>query len=351
MESRTLFIKPSKALNECKKLDPVLVASNKSQGIETTITLDTNILISMEKVVDNGNKWSSVKRQGLHNLVKLLQKCPPMSVCLSPGLAFNEMPPELASQSQIKYEQFCSVHLPGFVDTPNCSNSKYEGKKDNYGYSDLSPEAKSVIAIPFACILYLNLIDNKFKGKAIEKFKLFLDKLESKVDVLSTAEIEIAKYCFAEPPSDCRETIELRKKIRNNFLKTNDNKLPRNFSEVMTIAFNGACDIHLLQASNILDYNGLDGVNQDTWVATKDKKLVDFCSVFHHINLAGDVGAYAVHTIHPEHLKDIYWSKVNTEFSQRSLSRLAYNQSRDIDLTKMVVMAEEVISEVKMEFG
>lgn len=69
MEKGTLFIKPSRPVDGDMKLDTVLVAKNKLAGIETTITFDTNILISMEKVVNNGNKWLSVKKQGLHNLL------------------------------------------------------------------------------------------------------------------------------------------------------------------------------------------------------------------------------------------------------------------------------------------
>lgn len=351
MEKRTLFIKPSRSINGEMKLDPVLIARNKSEGIETTITLDTNILISMEKVVNNGNKWASVKKQGLHNLVKLLQRCPPNSVCISPGLALNEMPPELAQQSKEKYELFCAEYLPGFIDTPNCVYSEYKGKKENYGYDDLSPEAKAVLAIPFACILYLNLIDNKYKGKPIDKFKSFLDKLESKVDILSAAEIEIAKYCFAEPPSDCRETIDLKKRIRNNFLKTSDGKLPKDSSEVMSVAFNGACDILLLQSANIIDQNGIDGVKQDSWIATKDKKLVDFCNIFHYVNLDGEAGKYAATNVHPEHSKDAYWMLADTDFGIRSITRRSYHEYREIELNYLIKVVDEAIFEIKDAFG
>jgi hypothetical protein len=351
MEKRTLYIKPSRPDKGEVKLDPVLVAMNKKRDIETTLTLDTNILISMEKVVNNGNKWASVKKQGLHNLVKLLQKCPPKSICISPGFALNEMPPELAQQSREKYELFCTEHLPGFVDTPNCIYSEYRGKKENYGYEDLSSESKAVLAVPFCCILYLNLIDSKYKGKPIDKFRLFLDKLEKKVDILSAAEIEIAKYCFAEPPADCRETIALRGKIRNNFLKTRDEKLPINSSEVMDIAFNGACDLHLLLAANVIDQNGLGGVKQDSWIATKDKKLVEFCTIFHHVNLDGEAGKYAAKMIHPEHSKDIYWMHADADFAMRSIARRSYHETRELEFEGLLKVADEAIVEIKEAFG
>lgn len=352
MENRTLFIKPSRPVEGVVKLDPQLVALNKLRGIETSIILDTNILISMEKVVDNGNRWASVKNQGLHNLIKLLQKCPPKSISIVPGFALNEMPPELAQQAKVKYELFCAKHLPGFVDTPNCIYSEYKWEKKNYGFEYLSKEAKTVLAIPFASILYLNLIDKRYKKcKPIDKFRLFLDKLEQKVDILSAVEIESAKYCFAEPPTDCRETIKIRRKIRNNFLKTNEGKLPKNSTEAMNVAFNGACDLHLLQAANVIDQNGLDGIEQDSWIATKDKKLAALCSIIHHVNISGEIGKYAAKTIHSEHTKDIYWMLADTEFHIRSITRRNYHESRKIEADGLLKIAEEAISEIKEVFG
>lgn len=350
-KKRTSFIKPSRPLNIDIKLDPTLVANNKLRGIETTITLDTNILIKIEKVVTNGNKWSSVKAQGLHNLIKLLQRCPPKSVCLSPGFALHEMPPALAKQSREKYEIFCAEHLPNFIDTPNCIYTDFKGKKENYGYNDLSPESKSILAVPFSCILYLNLIDNKFKGSPIQKFKEFLDTIETKVDILSAAEIEIAKYCFAEPPPNCRETIETRRQIRKNFLKTSENKLPKNAEEIFNIAFNGACDINLLQTANIIDQHGLDGIPQDSWIATQDEKLVDFSNIFHHININGEAGKYATKTINAEHINDVYWMQADMEFSLRTLSRTNYHEQREITQNSLLKIADDAISEIKNEFS
>lgn len=350
MEARTLFIKPSRPFDREIKLDPILVSSNKARGIETTLILDTNILISIEKIVNNGNKWSSVKKKGLHNLVKFLQKCPPKSVCISPGFAFNEMPPSLAEKSRRTYEIFCSKHLPEFIDSPNCTYKQYSGKEDDYGYEDLSDEAKAVISVSFSCILYLNLIENNEKGKPIEKFKKFLDKIESKVDFLSAAEIEIAKYCFAELSTNSGEIITLRRRIRNNFLKTRDEKLPKNADEVMQIAFNGACDLNLLMTANVIDYQGLDGTKQDSWIATKDRKLVDFCSIFHHVNLDGETGKFAASVKHPDHSRDIYWTSADTNFAVRSIIRRSYHERRAIELQDLLKISEEVIAEIKAAF-
>ena len=34
----------------------------------------------------------------------------------------------------------------------------------------------------------------------------------------------------------------------------------------------------------------VDGVEQDSWIATKDEKLVKFSEAFHHVNVDGEIG-------------------------------------------------------------
>lgn len=346
MANRTFFIKPSRPITGEKKLDPILVAGNKFQGIETTLTLDTNILIGMEKVVKNGNKWSSVKLQGLHNLVSLLQRCPPQSICISPGLAFKEMPPQLANQSKEYYELFCQAHLPGFVDVPGSTRTISKVEKEAYGFKDLSFEGQALMAVSFASIIYLNLIDRVLGAKPIEKFKMFLDLLEREVTILSAAEIEVAKYCFAEPPATSRQLIDIRKRIRKNFLKTSDEKIPKNSAEILSVAFNGANDLSLVQSANIIDEYGFDGMRQDSWIATKDKKLVDFCDIFHHVNIDGEAGKYAASSVFSEHSDDMYWLQAESHYGTRNLMRKKDLEFREIEMAELVDVANRAISAV-----
>lgn len=350
MEKRTHFIKACQPVTGLIGLDHVVVAQNKYKGIETSLILDTNVLISIEKIVKHGNKWSSVKEHGLHNLVKLLQRCPPKSICISPGFSLSEMPPGLAENTRIAYDQFCSVHLPGFVDMPDAIRSKYSGKVSEYGFLDLEPIAQASLSVSFSSLLYLNLVDAKYHISPIDKFKKYIHFLEKNVDILSAAEVEIAKYCFVNPPAESRDIIKIRKVIRENFLKTKDGKLPRNASEVMEVAFNGACDIHLLQAANINDSNGINNVEQDTWIATKDKKLAAFSEIFHHIKSGKESGKIAASTVMSEHLQDIYWSQVDAEFSGRSKLRRDYHENREIDFFGMIDIAKEAISAIGKEF-
>lgn len=248
LHPRTYFFKPSHPLGGVPVLNQIRVAENLSKGITTTLVLDTNVLIRMEKVVYGGNKKSLLKEHGLHNLVDFVNRCPPQSIALSPGMALGEMPPASAEKSRWLYEVFCSEHLPRFVDTPNCIKSKFEGKKTNYGFLDLEPIAQAFLAIPFCSLLYLNIVDKTYQGSPIRKFEEFLRRLSDDLDILSAKEIEIAKYCFSEPPAKSREAIEVKKVFRENFLKTKigKGKLVRTFNEAMAVAFNGACDLSLI---------------------------------------------------------------------------------------------------------
>jgi len=285
MNRRTYFIKSSHPPTGEPQLNPVKVGYNFSNRIETTLVLDANILIAMEKVVKKGNKWALLKEYGLRNLVTFLQKCPLQSVCISPGISLEEMPPAIAEISRGYYEEFCRVHLPGFIDIPNCVHKSYSGKDRNYGFQDLDKQARAILAIPFVSLIFLIVIDRK-KVQPADKFQEYLSNMASRLDILSAKEIEIAKYCFSEPAANSRSLINIRRILRRNFLKTEKDRLPKNIEEVMKVAFNGACDLHLINSANIVDQNGIDGVKQDCWIATQDKKLVEFSKIFScHANI------------------------------------------------------------------
>jgi hypothetical protein len=344
---RTLFVKPTRLVGLPVTFNSQLVSRNLCNETETSLTLDTNILIGMENVVRSGNKWSFVKAQGLHNFVRILQGCPTRSACLSPGLALREMPPELAEYSRNCYELFCAAHLPGYVDAENAVQVSYQGKSKDYGFLDLSHSEQAALAIPFISLLFINLLFHDASRSRLEKFTQFLDWLLEFVDVLSLTEIEIARYCFAEP---IPHAGSVRGKIRKNFVKTKERKLPKTTDEVLKIAFNGACDLRLIYACNAIDNNGLDGVKQDAWIATQDEKLVEFCTVFRHVNIDGQAGKYVEHTLLDADENEPYWWQTDVELKSRMLPRHRYIESIEIDADKLVDAATRAIEKVQSEF-
>lgn len=223
---KTLFIKPSQPFGGEATLNLNRVIGNKLGGVETTLILDTNVLIRMEHVVKNGNKKSQVKAQGLQNLIDFIGRCPPQTVCLSPGQALYEMPPALAEQAREAFEVFCETHLPGFVDAPNCIQKKFDGPKVSYGYFDLPHDVQAVFGLTFTSLLLLQVVDRSSIKAPIDKFKEYLRRIVTELDLLSAKEIEIAKYCYAVPPANCRELINFRRGIRGNFLQKKDGGRP-----------------------------------------------------------------------------------------------------------------------------
>ncbi|MFA3111997.1 hypothetical protein [Acinetobacter pittii] len=350
-ENKAIFIKPNHLGLNIPKLDPILVNRNKAKGIETTLVLDCNILIKMEQTVKAGNKWRSVRENGLDNLIKLLQRCNPYSVCLSPGFALKEMPPQNAKICMDFYEAFCSAHLPNFVDTPNSTRKAYTGFSSDYGFGDLTTEAKLVFVLPYLNFLCLNYIEYCYSGTPIEKFKAYVDLLEEKIDLLSATEIEIAKYCFFNTTKLEKGNIkEFCKQIRKNSVLYKKGKRATEISQIWKIAFNAASDIHLLHAANSMDNKFLDKVKQDCWVVTTDKKLAAFCELFHQVSVEGVLQPYAMATIPEEMVNSEYWQSANEYFVSKSMERREHYLSRKINLEKLLLVVDDVISMLEKDF-
>lgn len=338
-KTRTYFFKPSRPVGPPPKIDPLLVAMNHAQGRSTTLILDTNILVKMEKVVASGNKAADLKNKGLHNLVALLNRCPLESIYLSPGLALNEMPPALAEKSRNNFDVFCERHLPQFSDCPSAIQMRYIGKVTDYGFFDLDNEAQAVLAIAFSSLVYLQLLDRTPGLRPIEKFKRYLNILVAELDLVSAREVEIARYCFANPPATSKEIIALRKVIRRNFLQTKDERLPRSADQLLHIAFNGACDLSLILTANHGDSKTIEGRKQDCWIATGDSKLWKFGEAAPHILLDGEAGKFFHPPMLEEHSEDSYWAESAAAYFELASSRATRYQSKKLDVSGYPALA------------
>ncbi|MCT9979497.1 hypothetical protein M2R48_14260 [Acinetobacter sp. I-MWF] len=350
IEDRAIYIKPNHSGIDIPKLDPVLINRNQSEGKETTLVLDSNILIRMERVVKSGNKWRSVREKGLDNLVGLLQKCRPYSVCLSPGFALKEMPPQNAKIAMELYEDFCSVHLPNFIDTPNSTRKVHTGVNNDYGFNDLTYEGKLAFVVPYLNFLCLNYIEYCYQGSPIEKFKAYIDLLEGKIDLLSAAEIEIAKYCFFNTTNLQKGKVKkFCQKIRENSVQIKGKRAKQPI-EINKISFNAASDIHLLQVANAMDGKYLDEKKQDCWVVTTDKKLAAFCELFHQVSIDGVLHPYAIATVPDEMIDNEYWESANEYFALKSINRRAHYLSTKIDLDKLLLVVNDVVDKIERDF-
>lgn len=351
LHRRTYFFRPSQGAGEMPVLNLTRLLANKAKGRETTILLDTNVLIAMERVVRNGNRQSLLKDHGLHNLVRFLNSSPTGNVCISPGRAFAEMPPAAAMRSELCYEAFCARHLPSFMNVPDCIHPKFSGKESNYGFQDLDGTAQAFLAVSFACLLYLHIIDKWFDDGPIQKFIEFMRRASQDLDVLSAKEIETAKYCLANPSADSRETIRLRRAFRKNFLKTKKDKAISTEDEALHVAFNGACDLALINVANVANAKGIDGVAQDVWIATNDKKLFEFSRVFQYLELGRVTGMVALASVLPEQMKDAYWVAANRVHRDLVKERFPSQHGPTGDVSALVAKARAAMSEVHRRYA
>jgi hypothetical protein len=336
-KKRTHFLKSSHPTSGHLKLDPVRVAQNWSQGIATSLLFDTNILIGMERVVAAGNKPALLKQYGLENLIAFLRRGPPKSTYLCPAWGFSEMPPGLAGPCRQAYEVFFAAHLPEFHDDPLSKDAQYAGKSGDYGFFDLDEVAQAALAVPFASLTYLQLVDREPGLTPVERFDLYLKLVIEHVGILSAKEVQIARFCFAHPPADAKETISIRKAFRRNFVKRKDDALPRNAAELLHVSFNGANDLSLLTSADTIDGTVEDGIVHECWVATTDDKLAKFAEHFHLVNIQGGSTPFAAVTKHPEHTTDSYWDKT-VELWQRATLRdaPALDRPREADALRAV---------------
>uniref|UniRef100_A0A486XUU6 Uncharacterized protein n=1 Tax=Rheinheimera sp. BAL341 TaxID=1708203 RepID=A0A486XUU6_9GAMM len=347
-EPKVSFIKPSRPLNGPVKLDRLRQAHNIISKIETTVFVDANILISMEKVMKKGGKYAHLKEHGLQSFVRFLNSSP--QVGLSPGLGLTEMPPERAAFSQEAYEAFCKKFLSGYLDATNATQVKFSGRSGDYGFFDIGDEFKALIAVSFASFIYLFIIDSKPNKDRLAMYASYLALIEENVGVLSHMEVQIARFCLSEPLCTSITAVDIRRKLRANFIKY-DGRLPRSVDDVLKIAFNAACDIRLINTANIIDQNGVDGVNQDCWIATQDAKLALLCDFVYHTNLDGEVGKYAVSEIIHDDESNPYWKLSEEVLISRLRDREANGRKNfPTDPDALVRLAFKAIEDLKTHF-
>lgn len=94
--------------------------------------------------------------------------------------------------------------------------------------------------------------------------------------------------------------------------------------EASAAAFNGACDLTLINAATKMQSQGLGGIPQDCWIATAVRKLFEFSSVFGYINVFGQAGQFAISLMNQEQAVSADWLLVNEwqrEATQKRISR------------------------------
>lgn len=302
------FIKPCRKTDSSPILTPSIVTENKRKGIETTLILDLNILIRMEDVIlkkRNPNEFD------LTRLINFINLCPPESLCLTPGLALDEVHPKFKKLSFEIYEVFLSIFCPGMIDHPTATrNTLQEDERTRaYEFSELNLEEQYFYSVSFYSLMQIHIINANHKNlSSIEKFKCYLDRVCNNIDMISSMEAEIAKYCFCEKSHNYSNTLNDKiDDIKKNFTSASSKPKQR-----LKNIFNGVQDLKYIKGALEYSQELFFGKPQDTWIATLDSKLYWLSESAHHYPVDGERdGKYFSIVRSSDQETCNYWSSVD----------------------------------------
>lgn len=340
---------------EAISLDKSIIRKNFASDCSTNILLDTNILIDIESAYSTRSRHRLLKKAGVVQLADLVKATRNSGIFLSPGAAYQEIPPNRLSSVERAFNQFVKDYFPFLHKNPNSSpvytTDEYDGVP---AFSDLTRQQQQVISIPYASLLAANIIDRLPGLNSFEKFSLYFRYCADVLDMVSLKELVIARYALAPEVGITAEVRNLRNTVRNNFFKLKK-AARKNLNEGETfvrISMNGAMDLKIIIVADIVNHTeeqfpfGL--AKKDVWIATSDSKLFEFCQSCPGFILPSGSGAMArmVQT-HFDIPKTDYWQKTlnfqETQLKRRLPRSLDTKQNSD----KIIQAAFEMESKIK----
>lgn len=318
---RIAAIKASRMPGTLPELDFRRLRDNQNRGIETTLLPDTNVVIHMinaTQVADMTKREVSIRE--LKPLAAFLRECceRQLRYNLSPFFGLNEMRRAEAGPAVQALDEFSRMFGLHWIDTENSilgdpTSLGLIGR----GFLQLPDDVQHFISIPYAGLLLALIVARDIHASPVTKFRRFLRLYRRLIDVTSIREITIARFIFApEPPVDSR-LHGIWKPIILNFTgrKKLTEKLPSRSDLLDRVATNGAFDLQLLNAANLSDYTGVDGIPQDSWVLTGDAKLAALTSAVHHTDFGTGLVGLGVAT---EDFSDQgeYWRETNLDMEK-----------------------------------
>ncbi|MDX2370709.1 MAG: hypothetical protein QNK36_20290 [Colwellia sp.] len=352
MKDKIHFIKPTVDKDKTPILNKNRQTENTINGIETSIMIDTNVLIRIESVVKNGNTLRQVKQKNLNKLLDVLNN----KYCIqsvSAGLAQMEMPPANREYAHYCFNEFTRVHASSLSDDHRGLNDAPESSDlIAWGFDELDKEYQSVYSFFYGSFLLL-LIANQQALSPEKKYKYYISRVVKEFDLISSSISEIAKLCFYSPTTT--EGVDFKNLLtatKGNFLakpkKYYGQKLtPENKLKVS--AFNSATDLFFIQSATYSDAKGFEGTKQDTWIATADGKLASFIKYFAYSYLGKDTGMLAEIERYPEQVDSPYWKEVDHYSRALSAERApaVFTPKNSIDIESFLSAIKRIHTEIK----
>lgn len=187
-----------------KVCTPELCLSNFSNGIETNIFLDTNIISAIRKFSFKEESLDSRIHAIINQLIEIFNKLP--HVYISPGLAFYECSDDLRDKNIRAFNEFIHNHVPKSKDAYNHLSYRAPTKQEDFY---LLQTWASLFAIQYINKNYSNL-------PPFSKFEKFLELIQTHLVFIDALICEIAKYAFADSNKLSETHKKNHKKFREN---------------------------------------------------------------------------------------------------------------------------------------
>lgn len=290
------FIKPSRTVDEIYPLTQDVVTQNSLRGVETSVVLDLNILNMMRNVVSRG---STLDTENLTVLVGFMNHA---SVCITPGFAFGEADKEYVAGLRADYETFMSHYCPSYTDTPNSTND-LGNRIRSRDFEQLGQDERNTLVIMYVAMLAIQVIGKETQGATPEqKFSAYLEFMDSKANMVSAIEAEVAKYWFFD-----------RTRVKGDLFKSSCKTIRDNFNKGgkgrgrLEYTLNYARDLAYYRLTALQDGRPLDGVFQDTWLVTADQALIEIAKSIYFYPLEGEAARYTTLARNDEQKRSDYW--------------------------------------------
>lgn len=303
METFFSAVKVARSGADSAYLTEQRLRENAKRRSSTSLLLDVNILFRINDYMSEANGIPSdelLKNNRIDDFLRLCRFCQDNQVpySLSPGFCLLEISPETFDQTLRRYDAFFPMH--GIHLSDDLQGKAAKPIPQQHDILSLPTDELNMRAVPFLYLCAMLLINAGTRSvHPWEKFDRFLEILREYVGWFSEKELAVAKVILGDIGNRYghlfdEEGRDLVKKMRRNFALTKDKRQPRSAEEAIRLAFNGANDLSMITFATAADGMCIDGITQDVWLYSNDRKLTAFLTnlLAYRVFLPDEPGKY-----------------------------------------------------------
>ena len=263
-----------------------------SEGVQTQLMLDANILIAMEHCSRDGVEASdsTLYRHGLLEWVSFLRECSRLGLryYLSPFFALQELPVEKVEEAAKAVDVFPRKFGLDWLDDEAARSPElaHVGRRVGQGrFEGMRDPERRMFAMNYAGLLLMLVVARDCMNRApFVTFMHYLRLYHRRIDLVSMRNLSIARLVFGPAPPQGSEFHATWERIVRNFTDRSSlsQRLPRSPHQMDKAALNGAYDLMLLDAALVAEARGVEDQALDPWIVSADKKLAAMGEILHH---------------------------------------------------------------------